>query len=123
MKKIILSLSILSLCTGTVFGACNGGTLTQTGGFCVSDMGMNWWSAAAWCQANGRRLPTIYEVCPDWNGNMGNGKCGRIIDTSMNFTAWTSTAYGNQSAIHVNPSTGFVDGYTRTGRYSVPVCK
>ena len=72
--------------------ACNGGTwvtsrkATDSGctastcnekTFCVSDSGMNWWSAMAWCKANGMQLASFDSVCPEtvrsgtcqnWNG-------------------------------------------------------
>ncbi len=118
MKKVILSLCILALCDGTVYAACNGGTMR--GGFCVSNVKMNWWSAAAWCQANGSSLATMYDACPDWDGNTGGGnRCGRIIDSSWSNYAWTSTASGSDSAYHVHLSNGLVSNdFGRNDTYS-----
>ena len=48
---------------------CNdakGGTIVTVGGdsFCQSNSTMNWWSAYAWCEAMGGRMPQIAELCP-----------------------------------------------------------
>ncbi len=116
MKKMILSMCIMALCSGTAYAACNGGTMR--GGFCVSNVTMNWWSAASWCQANGSSLATIYDACPDWDGNMGDGKCGRIIDSSWGNWVWTSTASGTSHAYRVLLSSGSVNDHAyRDGLY------
>ncbi len=117
MKKMILSLCVLGLCGGSAYAACNGGTMR--GGFCVSNVSMNWWSAAAWCQANGLHLATIYDACPDWDGNVGGGKCGRVIDSSWSGYVWTSTASGTVYAYAVNLTNGLVStSYRYSNNYA-----
>ena len=88
--------------------ACEGGTEVE--GFCMSGIDLNWWSAANWCKANGMHLATIYEVCPDWDGNTGTGNCGRTF--SFNETSWTATVSGNNSAFYFNPSSGNVANHS-----------
>ncbi len=123
MKKIILSLCVLGLLTGTAMAACNGGTMR--GGFCVSNVRMhNWWSAATWCQANGGSLATIYDACPDWDGNIGDAKCGRVIDSSWGEAVWVSTVSGTSNAYFVYLGGGLIGNRdTRAAPYYHALCK
>ncbi len=106
MKKILLA-TVIALFTATpVMAACEGGT--ESNGFCISNIELNWWSASNWCKANGRHLATMYEVCPDWDGNTGSGKCP-VIASSISGYAWTATASGSVSAFNVYPSNGHVN--------------
>ena len=96
------------------YAACNGGTeVTNTAGttFCKSNVGMNWWSAYAWCRANGRTLATMYEMCPSWDGNTGSGKCPELNGNSD--YAWSATASGSEYAFYINLSTGYVNAISR----------
>lgn len=111
MKKLFLTAVMAIVMATPVHAACEGGTLSDDGQFCISDISLNWWSAANWCKANGRRLATMYEVCPDWDGNMGSGKCP-VIASSINTRSWTATASSGEWAFNVNPSKGEVSGIT-----------
>ena len=99
--------------------ACEGGTEYTVDGdtFCMSGIDLNWWSAANWCKANGMRLATMYEACPDWNGNTGSGNCGRTFSSSGGYCR-TATASGSNSVYYVIPSTGYVSNYYRNESYS-----
>ena len=111
MKKILLA-TVIALVTATpVMAACEGGT--EVKGFCISDITLNWWSAANWCKANGRRLATMYEVCPGWDEKVGTGKCP-VITSSIGPYAWTATANNSNYAFFIDPSTGFVDSGDRS---------
>ena len=83
MKKKLLLVCIIGLLSITsAYAKCDGGTeITNTAGttFCKSNVLMNWWSASAWCRANGLHLATMYEMCPSWDGNGGPGKCSELI--------------------------------------------
>lgn len=114
MKKILLATVMAIVMTTSAHAACEGGTLSDDGKFCISNIDLNWWSAANWCKANGRHLATIYEVCPDWDGNTGNGKCP-VIASSINRSAWTATASGSDLVFRVNPSDGHVSYNLRDG--------
>ena len=103
MKKILLATVIALFTAAPVMAACEGGT--ESNGVCISNIRLNWWSAANWCKANGRHLATIYEVCPDWDGNSGAGKCP-VIASSINSSAWTATASGSDYAFIVHLSSG-----------------
>ena len=107
MKTKLLLACIIGLFSVTsAYAKCDGGTeITNTAGttFCRSNVTMNWWSAYAWCRANGLRLATMYEICPSWDGNVGNGKCPELSDGDGGW-AWSSTVRNVGSAFFVNPS-------------------
>ncbi len=113
MKKILLATIVAAFMATSAHAACEGGTLSDDGQFCISDITLNWWSASNWCKANGRHLATMYEVCPDWDGNTGGGKCP-VIASSISKTAWTATASGRDNAFYVNPSNGLVTYSSRS---------
>ena len=116
-KKILLACLVTVISTPSAYsytGACNGGTIIEnTAGttFCRSNVQMNWWSAQAWCQVNGSRLATIYEMCPSWDGNTGSDKCPELKgpDGSDSKYRWSSTVNGNDKAFVLYPSNGLVD--------------
>ena len=117
-KKIFLACLVALMSTTPVYsytGECKGGTIiTANDGkttFCRSNVQMNWWSAQAWCQVNGSRLATIYEMCPSWDGNTGSDKCPELKgpDGSDSKYRWSSTVNGNDKAFVLYPSNGLVD--------------
>ena len=116
MTKKIFILTLIGLISATsAYAKCEGGTeITNTAGttFCKSNVGLNWWSAAAWCKENGLHLATMYEMCPSWDGNTGAGKCPELNGTGSGY-AWSATASGSESAFSVSLSNGNVDDYYR----------
>ena len=68
--------------------------------FCRSGNGMNWWSAFAWCESQGRKLADFATMCPGVaqtpSGNCPNLKGISGADRWM----WSSLA--------INPSTAFI---------------
>lgn len=99
MKKKLLFICLFGLLSVTsAYAKCDGGTIV--GDFCMSNNPMNWWSAATWCRANERHLATMYEMCPDWDGNGGNGKCPHL-NLGKSETIWSSTAYGKDDVWYV----------------------
>ena len=122
----ILMLSGIALVTAlsalTAQAECAGTVVTGNNGheYCESDLSstnrlMNWWSAYTWCESQGRHLATIYELCPDWDGSMGGGKCSNVT-SSFPYMSWTSTAHGSNGAIFVKNSGEVLGsgGFTRT---------
>ena len=99
MKTKLLTLAIIAVIALNVSGAlaatCEGGTL-QTGEnghvYCQSNNQMNWWSAYTWCEAQGRHLASMYEVCPTWDGSTGGGKICNLNSFPDNGYNWSSTA-------------------------------
>ena len=118
MKKKILFLCLIgTLSITSAYAKCDGGTeVTNTAGttFCKSNVSMNWWSAAAWCKANGLHLATMYEMCPSWDGNTGTDKCPELSGKG-NVFALSATASGSESAFSVALAGGYVDSSNRSG--------
>ena len=117
MTKKLFILTLIGLISATSsYAACNGGTeITNTAGttFCKSNVEMNWWSAAAWCKENGLHLATMYEMCPTWDGNTGDGKCPELNGKGSD-RVWSATARGSEYAFYVTLSNGNVrDDATR----------
>lgn len=58
-------------------------------------------------------MPSVYDLCPTWNGAFNSDQCKKI---GVGALVWASAAYGNSSAIllaDVN-AVGHVTGYSRT---------
>ena len=129
MTKKLFILTLIGLISATsAYAKCDGGTeITNTAGttFCKSNVTMNWWSAAAWCKANGLQLATMYEMCPTWDGNTGRGKCPELNGTGSVY-AWSATASGSEYAFYVDLSDGYVNPnylYTRTTSSTYAFCR
>ena len=106
MKKKLFLISLIGLiCVTSAYAACEGGTMV--GGFCKSNVQMNWWSAADWCKANGLQLATMYEMCPSWDGNTGNGNCPELSGTGSTFV-WSATTSGSSNAFYADRYEGYV---------------
>ena len=120
MKKLFLTAVMAIVMATPVHAACEGGTEYTVDGntFCISNIKLNWWSAANWCKANGRHLATMYEVCPDWDGNTGSGKCSWIT-SSIDEDVMTATANRDNSVFGIVPSKGGVYSYFRDYTYRV----
>ena len=79
-------------CTETT---CNGRR------FCISNQTMNWWSAMAWCKANGMQLVSDTSICPgtaygarcaNWRHINGTGGSGLSVWTRVPQTTTTARA-------------------------------
>ena len=112
-KKIILFSAVLSCFVFSAYaytGDCKGGTIIRAKNnetFCKSNVTMNWWSAAIWCTETGSRLATMYEMCPDWDGNAYYDKCPELAGKGSG-NVWSSTAGDQDHAYGVNLSNGRV---------------
>ncbi len=112
MAAIIATMMVLSASAEDTTGSttttpeCVGGT--AVGKFCFSTIELNWWSASPWCQSNGMQLASIYDLCPNWDGNTGEAKCGKTYEVTLPDYAWTSTARNGSSAFTLKPKTGYV---------------
>lgn len=115
MKKLFLTMCLTAMLSTPAFAACNGGTEYTVDGdtFCMSNFNLNWWSAFNWCKANGMHLATVYEVCPDWDGNTGRGKCGRTFALKGN--GRVATTLDSIYALYVDPSDGEVGFSVKNG--------
>ena len=126
-KKLFILTLIGLICATSAYAKCEGGTeITNTAGttFCKSNVTMNWWSAAAWCKENGLHLATMYEMCPTWDGNTGDGKCPELNGKGSD-RVWSATASGSERAFTVNLSDGNVGDYYgyRIDSYGYAFCR
>ena len=120
MKKILLLACVCMLCAGQAMAAnCEAGTEIEgkNGHFyCKSNRTMNWWSAGTWCEAQGRHLATMEEMCPDtgsnnaWDGSTGDRKCANLNGVVTGSTAvWSSLASEGHYAFNVYLNDGGVN--------------
>ena len=107
MKIKLLTLAVIVALAFSIAQAqaetCEGGKLvTGNNGheYCQSNSKMNWWSAYTWCEAQGRHLATMYEVCPTWDGAKGHGKICNLNSFSNGEGEynWSSTAFESNYA-------------------------
>ena len=116
MKRILLIVNLFVLISSSALAACDGGTLSDDGRFCISNMDLNWWSGFNWCKANGMHMARMYEICPDWDGNTGTKKCPVLLTDKYIDAAVTATASGSAAMFYVRPTTGEVSNATHMGR-------
>ena len=127
--KILNILTILTI-TAIAFNiaqaqaeSCEGGTL-QTGDnghvFCQSNNNMNWWSAYTWCEAQGRHLATMYEMCPEWDGSTGGGKNCNMNTFSNSASNWSATARNTDEAFYAYKQ--YVSSHSRYANYVNALC-
>ena len=85
---------------------------------------MTWYEAEKWCQENGMTMPTMYEICPSWDGEWGDKKCP-FISSGVGFV-WTATIYEKNDAwawiIYLDNGTVFEDG-DRADWETYPICR
>ncbi len=124
MKIKLLTLAVIVALAFNIAQAqaetCESGKLvTGNNGpvYCQSNNAMNWWSAYTWCEAQGRHLATMYELCPVWDGSIGSDRCANTND-GFDGSGWTKTAFQQNYAFTVFPS-GEVSTVGRNyGRYA-----
>ena len=121
MKKILLLATLSIILPNIAWGACEEGEeFTGKNGhvYCKSNQYMNWWSAFAWCKANGRHLVTLDEAC---NNNSWINGCPNIFLDVDQF-GWTSIASGDQHAYRVHFKYATVSTAGRAGEYCTALC-
>ena len=132
MKKLFL-LTFAILMTSNIALACGG--IMLKGKYCMSKHTMNWYSASAWCQAQGMNLVDVKEEC----GTLGGYNACTALDWTSDEEAiikekvgalkeaWTNTSVSAGNAYAVNWN-GNISGYTlsnlsRTGLSLLALCK
>ena len=121
----ILSFIFVLYSATSLQAACNGGTeIKNTAGttFCQSNVTMNWWTASAWCKANGMSLATMYDACPSWDGNIGSGKCPEMVASGC-YYVWTATARLDTNAYFLYQNAEEVAFTVRQGDGNKALCK
>ena len=89
-KPIILFLvAVLSLFSTTARADCVGGTEYTGNGIklCVSTAKLNWFSAFAWCEANGLRLAKWADLCPNTSTTAACSGWGTVLPAGSYQTA------------------------------------
>ncbi len=130
MKKLLVAMIFTMMMSnmGNAEDCINGTPLTaplngSTHEYCYSGIDLNWWSAQAWCEANGRTLASIYDICPNWNGSSGSARaCGYTDSSFGTIFFWTSTAVGTSEAVMVVLNDGWTKFESR-GTPHVAFCR
>ncbi len=111
MKKIVLLIVLSLLATTQGHAACVEGTeITGKNGhvYCMSNVGMNWYSAFAWCDVQGRTLATVRQICDidetqKWTGGEGVGGCLNMVGVSSeDKNVWSAIPQSASHAYVVN---------------------
>ena len=114
MKKILIFACLFSLFSTNLFAECWGTEKRgrNAHGFCVSNQNIaNWYSALAWCDAQGRRLATVNEVCDAEGvvfGGNSTGCQGNLNGEVIAYTqiGWTASAIDASSAYKLTNTNG-----------------
>ena len=95
--------------TANAVATCNEHT------FCKSNKTMNWWSAFAWCESQGRKLAEFSTMCPGLTPYPYNttGDCPNLQGLAESGWVWSSLAWGSSYALLVNLSSGAVPSGNR----------
>lgn len=95
MKKVFLLTTII-LMTASVANACGGIVVKDK--YCLSKHSMNWYSASAWCQAQGMQLVDPKTVCKTISGTCNALKLSTDEQTVITeFVGWLPHAWTNVS--------------------------
>ena len=128
MKKILMICALcLTIATHAYAEPCAGGhgeVIVGNDGksYCKSKVSMNWWSAHAWCAANGMALIDTNKHCTC----TGHDNCNASVSCPNLYKVgsgdvWTATPNGSSGAFYVNLSSGNVlnYGYRNVNLYAV----
>lgn len=126
VRKGIVLCMVSCLFSLNAYGVCKEGTeVTGKNGhvYCMSNVIMNWYTAFAWCDTQGRTLATMEQICDideteRWDGNTGEGKCLNMVGAGLSRWAWSSIPSGSTSAFLVTLSTGNVTSSIRSNTYN-----
>ena len=132
MKKWFILACMCFLVTPTIAQTCNGGTPVKSNTtatnpdcsadtcngheFCKSNNGMNWWSAFAWCESQGRKLASTATMCPHTSpaANDNAGDCPNLQGVGDDQYVWSTLVYSDTHVATVNLSTGSLHSGKRT---------
>ena len=132
-KSVILPVLFGLICLTALpsYSACTGGdeAVGKNGKvYCVSKIGMNWWSAFAWCEAQGMKLGDLTDLCyvsdeEKWMGATSNGACPNIVNAySGNVFTWTAVSLNTGSARVINPRSGSLNSFGKADASKYTIC-
>ncbi len=110
MKKVlILTCGILMMSTQTF--ACGGITVYGNSGasYCLSKHMMNWYSAYAWCEAQGMKLIDIHEVCGSYTSCLDlklSAEEKNKFPNQQVLWVWTNASRSSSSPYIINVASG-----------------
>ena len=114
MKKILITTCVI-LMVSTVANACGGITVKGNSGtsYCLSKHTMNWYSAYAWCEAQGMELIDLGGVCKSSTScpelNLSSDQQQHITDNGGTVGyVWSNDSSSSSIAIAINLSGGKV---------------
>ena len=118
----------------TVANACGGITFKGNSGtdYCLSKHTMNWYSAYAWCDAQGMKLIDLGPVCGRNFGTcselkLSNDEKTHITDNGGGLRGWTNTSNDNIRALSVELSNGIIhlidSSGARSYKYDYALCQ
>lgn len=133
-RKSFIVTVILSFCcltSGKAFAECKdayeakgkNGTV-----YCISKVGMNWWSAFTWCEAQNMKLGDMNDLCyvsaeERWLGSTSEGSCPNIVNAySGNVFTWTALARSSTTAYVINPRTGSLNSFGKSDSGKYVIC-
>ncbi len=109
MRKILISTCVILMISVTA-NACGGITIKGNSGasYCLSKHEMNWYSAYAWCEAQGMKLIDLNSVCKSSTScpelNLSSEQKTHIADNGIPLGKymWTNTAVSRSNAFAVD---------------------
>ena len=129
MRKILISTCAILMISVTA-NACSGITIKGNSGtsYCLSKQTMNWYSAYAWCQAQGMKLIDLGPVC-----GRNSGTCSELSLSSDQKThitdnggrvawIWINKSISSDRAFNVNLGSGALNqgsGYRNYSDYDI----
>ena len=128
MRKILISTCAI-LMVSTVASACGGITIKGNSGtsYCLSKQTMNWYSAYAWCEAQGMELIDLDSVCKNYNScpelNLSSDQKTHITNNGGRVAwIWINKSISSDRAFNVNLGSGALNqgsGYRNYSDYNI----
>ena len=128
MRKILISTCAILMISVTA-NACSGITIKGNSGtsYCLSKQTMNWYSAYAWCEAQGMELIDLDSVCKNYNScpelNLSFDQKTHITDNGGRVAwIWINKSISSDRAFNVNLGSGALNqgsGYRNYSDYNI----
>ena len=125
MKKLILLTIAILMISNIAHAECKGITFQGKSGtsYCMSKHVMNWYSASAWCQAQGMNLIDVKKVCGSLTSctelKLSSAEQEKTTSAGGNIVwGWTNTSGTSSYVYLVNMSNGST---TNTLRANTPL--
>ena len=92
--------------------------------YCLSKQTMNWWSAFAWCDAQGMRLFNPDTECYGHGAALPTGSdCPQLNGASTSGWIWTSKSRSASTAYTVNKGSGGISSGAKTEIWQAALCQ